>query len=288
MIRYFIPSDGDDPDHPNVFRITNNPNPIKLQHIKEGFPLPGEYHFRFKKKLGKTVVWVDVTKAQEAVPLCDGVVMVKVERLSASNAAGRSQQPPAKPARAPSTRLLNLEEPVSPQKPHQEPGQQEGNLLEFATATNSTKQALGAQGADTASVSSKPNDLFGSDPFASPNPGASTNFFDSDPFSSPNAPNWPAQTMQPMKMTPGRGPGGPMGQSMGQQVPLPMRQQAMNPMAGFGAPRQSMQPMNAAGGNDRGHMVSAMMPNPAMVNQAGRTPPQNMHFGQNLQWNNTK
>lgn len=94
-IRYFIPEDGDTEINPNVFlaprsRQTNQP-PL-LNEIKEAFPLPGKYHFRFKSPLvpgGDTyggkgsnmAVWMDCTDDTAPVPLWRGAVITKVTRI---------------------------------------------------------------------------------------------------------------------------------------------------------------------------------------------------------------
>ena len=48
IIYYHLPSDNDDGSFPNAFPIPKNQADIKLKDIKEKFPLPGTYHFRFK------------------------------------------------------------------------------------------------------------------------------------------------------------------------------------------------------------------------------------------------
>ena len=47
---YHLPLDDDSSTVPNVFQIPNNEygNELRLKDIKEKFPLPGTYHFRFK------------------------------------------------------------------------------------------------------------------------------------------------------------------------------------------------------------------------------------------------
>ena len=53
ICRYFIPSDGDDPAHPNVFQLPSglvSSGEVRCADVKRHFPLPGRYHFRFKKK----------------------------------------------------------------------------------------------------------------------------------------------------------------------------------------------------------------------------------------------
>lgn len=47
------------------------------------FPLPGSYHFRFKKQLGESkVVWLDLVDDSAEVPSFDGVILAKVSRIS--------------------------------------------------------------------------------------------------------------------------------------------------------------------------------------------------------------
>lgn len=49
----------------------------------QNFPLPGSYHFRFKKKLGESkVVWLDMVDDSAEVPAFDGVILAKVTRIS--------------------------------------------------------------------------------------------------------------------------------------------------------------------------------------------------------------
>jgi len=92
-IRYFIPEDGDDEMHPNVFLApkARQPGvPPTLLAIKDAFPLPGHYHFRFKSPLfpgadrekGAMAVWMDVTQDQQPVPTWKNSIVAKVTRLS--------------------------------------------------------------------------------------------------------------------------------------------------------------------------------------------------------------
>lgn len=51
--RYFIPADGDDPSHPNVFQLPSGlvgTGSVRCGDVERHFPLPGRFHFRFKKK----------------------------------------------------------------------------------------------------------------------------------------------------------------------------------------------------------------------------------------------
>lgn len=67
-VQYFILEDGDDMNHPNVFEINDSflvQNGVQVGKIKEYFPLPGKYHFRFMKKIGSTQVWMDTKDNNE-------------------------------------------------------------------------------------------------------------------------------------------------------------------------------------------------------------------------------
>jgi len=90
---YFIPEDGDEEQHPNVF-LAPKPRqpgaPPTLGQVKDAFPLPGRYHFRFKAPLypggdrekGAMAVWMDIVRDNVAVPTWKNGVVTKVTRLS--------------------------------------------------------------------------------------------------------------------------------------------------------------------------------------------------------------
>lgn len=90
---YFIPEDGDEEMYPNVFlapkpRVAGTPP--TLGQIKDAFPLPGVYHFRFKSPLypggdrdkGAIPVWMDMTQDATPVPTWKNSIVAKVTRLS--------------------------------------------------------------------------------------------------------------------------------------------------------------------------------------------------------------
>jgi hypothetical protein len=82
---YHLPSDRDDPEHPNAFQINKHVEEITLQDIKENFPLPGKYHFRFKVRLGESnsSYWMDITDNSRIVPsFGPRRIIAKVLRLS--------------------------------------------------------------------------------------------------------------------------------------------------------------------------------------------------------------
>ena len=52
-VQYFIPSDGDAEEHPNVFVVRKPPKTLTLADVQGAFPLPGEYLFRAKIPFAK-------------------------------------------------------------------------------------------------------------------------------------------------------------------------------------------------------------------------------------------
>ncbi len=90
---YHIPSDRDDVEHPNAFAIEKPTNEITLKDIKNLFPLPGEYHFRFKVKMEGGSFWLDSKEDDSPVPAWSPRrIITKVLRLSWSDnkVSGRS------------------------------------------------------------------------------------------------------------------------------------------------------------------------------------------------------
>jgi hypothetical protein len=91
-LRYFIPEDGDSEVFPNVF-LAPKPRqpgyPPTLGEIKNAFPLPGRYHFRFKSPLvpgsdrdkGSMAVWLDCADDTQAVPTWKSNIVAKVTRI---------------------------------------------------------------------------------------------------------------------------------------------------------------------------------------------------------------
>ena len=88
---YFIPEDGDEELHPNVFLAPKSRDPTPtLQAVQDAFPLPGHYHFRFKSPLtpggdrdkGAMAVGMDVVQPQQPVPTWRNSIVAKVTRIS--------------------------------------------------------------------------------------------------------------------------------------------------------------------------------------------------------------
>mmetsp|Transcript_5378 Transcript_5378/g.12303 ORF Transcript_5378/g.12303 Transcript_5378/m.12303 type:complete len:276 (+) Transcript_5378:424-1251(+) len=92
-IRYFVPEDGDLETQPNVF-LAPKPRhpgaPPTFGQVRDAFPLPGQYHFRFKSALvpgtdrdkSAMAVWMDVVEERQPVPTWKNGIVVKVARIS--------------------------------------------------------------------------------------------------------------------------------------------------------------------------------------------------------------
>ena len=90
---YFIPEDGDSEDHPNVF-LAPKPRqqgyPPSLGQIRNAFPLPGKYHFRFKAPLvagtdrdrDAMAVWMDLIDDRQPVPTWRSTIVAKITRIA--------------------------------------------------------------------------------------------------------------------------------------------------------------------------------------------------------------
>ncbi|KAG7390153.1 hypothetical protein PHYPSEUDO_008607 [Phytophthora pseudosyringae] len=116
MLNYFVPEDGDSSDHLNVVPLPRV-DQLRLQHVKKSFPLPGDFHFRFKTAFEGTYVWLDVVGDADPVPDFNGLVVCKisrVQRVSSTRAAERTEPPKAQ-VEAPDL-IETSEPPPSPTK----------------------------------------------------------------------------------------------------------------------------------------------------------------------------
>ncbi|KAF1321106.1 Cmgc/mapk protein kinase, partial [Globisporangium splendens] len=131
MLNYFIPEDGDSSDHLNVVPLPRVEQ-LKLQHVKkvrqllypcvaktllrmtlcynfvcargvQVFPLPGQFHFRFKTPFEGTYVWLDVVDDSDAVPDFNGLVISKIARVQSESSTRPAERVTsnAVPANAP-------------------------------------------------------------------------------------------------------------------------------------------------------------------------------------------
>lgn len=79
-VKYFIPEDGDEFDHPNIFMLSKERN-VTLRDIREAFPVPGVYHFRILQAMGNTKVWMDLVDDSEPISSGDSAIFAKVSRI---------------------------------------------------------------------------------------------------------------------------------------------------------------------------------------------------------------
>jgi hypothetical protein len=86
LVCYHLPCDKDDSEHPNAYPIRKSAEDITLRDVKETFPLPGEYHFRFKVKVDSGSYWMDITDESEFVPIfAQRRIVAKVLRINWAN-----------------------------------------------------------------------------------------------------------------------------------------------------------------------------------------------------------
>jgi len=92
-IKYFVPEDGDSEEHPNIFMLPKSKQTgfsPRLGDVKESFPLPGKYHFRFKTPLipgtdrekGAVAVWMDCVDDNQHVGVWRNGIFAKVTRIN--------------------------------------------------------------------------------------------------------------------------------------------------------------------------------------------------------------
>mmetsp|Transcript_48841 Transcript_48841/g.125947 ORF Transcript_48841/g.125947 Transcript_48841/m.125947 type:complete len:161 (-) Transcript_48841:89-571(-) len=101
LIFYHIPADGDEADAPNAFPIVKPGGGVTLKDVCTKFPLPGTYTFRFKTRFGDAAVWMDATQEDQRVPLMDGKVVAKVNRVAWGAAPAAQPAAQAMPQPAP-------------------------------------------------------------------------------------------------------------------------------------------------------------------------------------------
>jgi hypothetical protein len=82
IVQYFIPDDNEDSEKCNAFVIYKEVENIRLLDIKENFPLPGEYYYRFKFKFQNKNVWIDFNNEDATLPKFEGKIIMKVSRIS--------------------------------------------------------------------------------------------------------------------------------------------------------------------------------------------------------------
>ena len=55
---------------------------IRVSHIKDNFPMKGEYYFRFKYPSNNTIIWMDLTNDDCRIPYYNNQIFVKATRIS--------------------------------------------------------------------------------------------------------------------------------------------------------------------------------------------------------------
>jgi hypothetical protein len=146
-VSYFIPEDGDLESQPNVF-LAPKPRqpgyPPSLAEIKQSFPLPGRYHFRFKAPIvpgsdrdkGAMPVWMDVVDDRHPVHTWKSQIICKVTRIGVEDdfddeddddddedfrrpteASATYTSPPQQPQRPPPPSAQHQQPPPQPPKP---------------------------------------------------------------------------------------------------------------------------------------------------------------------------
>ena len=82
-IFYYIPEDGEDGTEMNAFPVYKSIEDVRLTDIKEAFPVPGDYHFRFQHLYNhKMLVWLDLNNEGWQLPQVENQIIVKALRLS--------------------------------------------------------------------------------------------------------------------------------------------------------------------------------------------------------------
>ena len=123
-VKYIVPEDGDNVEHPNVFRMRVQGEILTLHSLRQQFPVPGQYQFRFLSSFGGMNVWRDLTDDNDCVPAQNGTIFIKANRLvpvegsqlaknDTRNLAAESttaRPRPEMPVKPVSVRLLSFEE----------------------------------------------------------------------------------------------------------------------------------------------------------------------------------
>ena len=89
-----MPEDAESEEQLNCFIIGKPAESITLGQIKQDFPLPGNYHFRFlyTYQSNSCKVWLDLPSNDSIVPLFDGEIRVKATRNDWLPASEESKQ----------------------------------------------------------------------------------------------------------------------------------------------------------------------------------------------------
>lgn len=168
---YFIPEDGDVEIHPNVF-LAPKPRhagmPPTLGEVKNSFPLPGRYHFRFKTALtpggdrekNPMAVWMDCVDDRKPIPVWKNSVIAKVTRISVEEEDDDDDDEdfvrPAAAAARPATHRPAPVPAATPQQPPRRPAAEPLLDVFDGPHTTSTSSATTASSAAPTTVRSAP------------------------------------------------------------------------------------------------------------------------------------
>ena len=114
LLFYYVPEDKDDVDAPNAFGIKKSIEELRLNDVKEQFPLEGQYYFRFKYKHGSEYVWLDLVNTNCKLPTVDGRIIMKATRKTWSTTGSTQQHSQANGYSNPSSKAKLLEGLDSP------------------------------------------------------------------------------------------------------------------------------------------------------------------------------
>ena len=128
-----MPEDGDTEDHPNIFLMPKSQNSgfsPRLREIKDNFPMPGTYHFRFKTPLipgsdrekNAVSVWMDCVDDDQHVGVWRNTIVAKVTRINMEEADdyddfGSNRQQQQQQHRAATTTINNARSNSSQHQP---------------------------------------------------------------------------------------------------------------------------------------------------------------------------
>ena len=80
---YYVPEDQEDGAEYNAFPIYKKLEDIRLTDVRESFPIPGKYHFRFQHLYKHDMlVWLDLNNENCPLPTIEDQIIVKALRLS--------------------------------------------------------------------------------------------------------------------------------------------------------------------------------------------------------------
>ena len=82
LVYYHIPEDGDTLAVPNAFAVPKTQDAVTLSDIRGGFPIEGDYHFRFRNQVSGNAVWLDVSNEASTLPTYEGKIIMKVTRIT--------------------------------------------------------------------------------------------------------------------------------------------------------------------------------------------------------------